>query len=122
MTTIILDSPAKLDRFCGWVRKLDLSRPWRVDVDPFRARRSLGANARLWALHTLAGDAVGCSAYEMHEDMLCKFFGYTEIKMPSGIIRQIPLERSSTKDTKKFREFMEKVEAFYISELGVWLE
>jgi hypothetical protein len=32
------------------------------------------------------------------------------------------LKRSSQRNKKEFAEFMEKVEAFYISELGVYLE
>lgn len=122
MTTIILDSPAKLDRFCAWVRNLDLTKPWRVDVDLFRAKRKISQNRRLWLLHTAAADHVGCTPEDMHEDMLCEFYGYTEVRMPSGDIKRKPLERSSDKNTKKFAEFMTKVELFYGSKLGVWLE
>ena len=86
------------------------------------AKRTLSQNARLWLLHTAAAKHVGCSPDDLHEDRLCAVFGYTDVKMPSGVIKQIPLRRSSELNKKEFREFMDQVEAFYISELGVFLE
>lgn len=127
MTTIILDSPAKLDRFCAWVRKLDLGKPWRVDVDLFRPKRSLVANARLWALHTLAAEHTGYSAEEMHEHALCRHFGYAEHEVKdlfTGeiVTKRIPNQRSSARDTKAFGAFMEATESWYIADFGVFLE
>lgn len=118
---LILDTEQKRDRAAKIVGQLPVHKPLKLTVEPFRARRSNTANARLWALHKLAADATGMSADEMHEIALCRFYGYEE-RTIGGIIRQIPNERSSAKDTKAFREFMEATEAFYITELGVFLE
>lgn len=106
----------------AFLKKLDLERPLEVIVRPFIAKRTLEQNARLWALHTKAAEFVGCSAEDMHEDMLCKFYGHSEIQMPSGDVKRIPLKRSSQRNKKEFAQFMEQVEAFYISELGVYLD
>jgi hypothetical protein len=94
---------------------------WQIQVAPWHPKRSDSQNRRLWLLHTKAGEVVGCSAEEMHEEMLCQIFGYSEVKI-GRMTRRIPLRRSSTRNTKEFAEFMEKVEAFYIAELGVWIE
>lgn len=99
---------------------LNVERPWLITVEPYHARRSTSQNARLWKLHSLASEVTGMSAEDLHEVMLCRFYGYEE-KTIGGIVRQIPLERSSTKDKKKFGDFMEATEAFYVSELGVFL-
>lgn len=120
--TLILDSEAKRQRAMQIISKLPLAKPLKLTVEPFRARRSTTANARLWALHTKAAEIVGCSPADMHEDMLCEHYGYTEVKLPSGAIKRIPMERSSTKDTAKFARFMEFCEDFYIRNLGVWLD
>lgn len=109
-------------RFIAYLSKLDLSQPWEAILRPFIGKRTNEQNARLWKLHTLAGDHVGCSAEDMHEDMLCHFYGYTEVKMPSGDVKRKPLKRSSTRNKREFGEFMEKVEAFYATELGVFLQ
>lgn len=106
----------------GFLQKLDFSTPMEVIVRPYVEKRTLEQNARLWLLHTKAAEYVGCSAEDMHEDMLCKVYGYTEVRMPSGDQKRIPLKRSSARNRKEFAAFMEQVEAFYISELGVWLD
>lgn len=106
----------------SFLQKLDIAQAIEIIVRPFIEKRSLEQNARLWKLHELAGEYVGCSADDMHEDMLCKFYGYTEVRMPSGDIKRKPLKRSSVRNKKEFSEFMERVEAFYISDLGVCLD
>lgn len=95
--------------------------PFQVEVGPLKEQRSLSQNARLWKLHTIAGEATGNTPEDMHEEMLCKFFGYTEKKMPTGWMKRIPLKRSSARDKSEFRKFLDDVENFYASELGVWL-
>jgi hypothetical protein len=57
----------------------------------------------------------------MHEEALCRHFGYTEHRMPTGWIKRVPLKRSSVREKKEFSEFMESTEAWYASEFGVWL-
>lgn len=94
--------------------------PFQVDVGPIREQRSVSANSRLWALHQLASQATGHTPDELHELMLCKFFGTKEIEV-GGIRRIVPLKRSSSREKLEFREFMDAVENFYASELGCWL-
>lgn len=118
---LILDTETKRDRAAKIVSQLPVAKPLKLTVEPFRARRSNTANARLWALHQRAAEHTGMSADEMHEIALCRFYGYEEKKV-GGIVRQIPLERSSAKDVKEFARFMEATESFYITELGVFLE
>lgn len=106
----------------SFLKKLDLGTTMEVIVRPFYEQRTNTQNARLWALHGKAAEFVGCSSDDMHEEMLCKFYGYSEVRMPSGYMKRIPLKRSSQRNRKEFAQLMEQVEAFYISELGVWLE
>lgn len=105
----------RLQQFLG-VRKL----PFQVDLGPIREQRSVPQNSRLWALHQLAASATGHTPDELHELMLCKFFGTKEIEV-GGIRREVPAKRSSTREKKEFREFLDNVENFYARELGVWL-
>jgi hypothetical protein len=118
---LILDTEPKRERAARIVSQLPIEKPLKLTVEPFRARRSNTANARLWALHQRAADHTGMSAEEMHEIALCRFYGYEEKKI-GGIVRQIPIERSSVKDSKAFAQFMEATEAWYITEFGVFLE
>lgn len=127
MTTIapqvmILDNETKRERALKVVSLIPLDRPLKVTIEPFIARRTNTQNARLWALHTKAAEHIGCSPADVHEDMLCEHYGYTEVKMPSGAIKRVPNERSKVQDTKAFGKFMEFCENFYICNFGIWLE
>lgn len=121
--TIILDRSERKEYALKVIGRLPVEdgEVWDVVIGRHIARRSGSQNARLWALHTLAARHVGCSPDDMHEEMLAQHFGYTEVRMPSGVIRRVPLKRSSDRNKKEFGEFMEYCESFYISELGVFL-
>lgn len=119
---IIIDAEPKRERAVKVLSLLPLEKPLKVTIEPFIARRSNVANARLWALHTKAAEHVGCSPADIHEDMLCEHYGYNEVKLPSGQIKRTPLKRSSVRDTREFAKFMEFCETFYITAFGIWLE
>lgn len=105
----------------SFMEKLDLAKPVEVIVRPYVEKRTLEQNDRLWALHRKAAEYTGHSAEEMHEFALMRYFGMKEIKV-GGMIRMVPLKRSSMRNRKEFADFMEATEAWYISEFGVWLD
>ena len=117
--TFILETPEQLARLLQFLAKREL--PFQCEVGPIREQRSVSANSRLWALHQMAAKETGYAPDELHELMLSKFFGTKEITI-GEITRTVPLKRSSTREKKEFREFMDNVEEFYASELGVWLD
>lgn len=120
--TILVDSPERAERACKVIGRLPLEDcAWEVEIKRHIKRRSNPQNSRLWKLHQLAGAHIGCGAEEMHEEMLCEHFGATEVKMPNGQIRRVPVKRSSMRDKAEFAAFMEFVESFYIAQLGVFL-
>ena len=116
----IVDSEGKRARAAGILAKLPIDgRIWDVSIKPYQSRRSVDANRRLWALHKLAADETGHSVDELHELCKAKF-------LPRVVVKVGKEERevcgASHKLTKKdFRDFMERVEAFYIETLGVFL-
>lgn len=118
----VLDTPQHRDNAARFVGKLPVEDgAMEMIVRPYTPQRTTSQNARLWLLHSKAAAVTGYSAEEMHELMLCRVFGTQEIEL-GGVTRTIPLKRSSARNKKEFREFMDQVEAFYISELGIWLE
>ena len=94
--------------------------PMQVDVGEPKEQRSLSQNSRLWALHQLASKETGYAPDELHELMLCKFFGTKTVQI-GGRSLEVPAKRSSARDKQAFREFLDIVENFYASEWGVWL-
>lgn len=69
----------------------------------------------------MAAKETGYTVEELHELALARHFGTKEIEV-GGFTRVVPLKRSSTREKKEFSEFLEATEAFYASELGLWLE
>ena len=116
--TYHIEDDLQRQRLVQFLGKREL--PFQVDVGEIREQRTLPQNSRLWALHQLASKETGYAPVELHELMLCKFFGVKEIEV-AGLRRNVPLKRSSTRDKAEFREFLDAVENFYASELGVWL-
>ena len=113
-----IEDELQRQRLSQWLVKQEP--PFQIEFGPIREQRSLSQNARLWALHQLASKETGYDPSELHELMLCRFFGTKEIEI-GGMKRNVPLKRSSTREKGEFREFLENVENFYASELGVWL-
>ena len=44
-----------------------------------------------------------------------------EVKMPSGVLKRVPMKRSSPRNVKEFKVYMEFCENFYICNFGIWL-
>jgi hypothetical protein len=116
--TFIIEEASQRERFKSFLDRREL--PFMVEIGPVREQRSISQNSRLWALHQLASKETGHGPDELHEIMLCKFFGTKEVDF-AGVRRIVPLKRSSTREKQEFREFLDNVENFYASELGVWL-
>lgn len=119
MKSFVIETPEQLARLLQFIAKHDL--PMQVEIGPVRQQRSVSANSRLWALHQMASRETGYTPDELHELMLKKFFGTKEIEV-KGERMTVPAKRSSTREKAEFREFMDNVENFYASELGVWLD
>jgi hypothetical protein len=118
----LLDTPAHRDNAARYIARLPVEDGvLELIVRPYIPRRSLTQNARLWALHAKAAGVTGYSAEEMHEFALMRYFGHREIEA-GGIVRVVPLKRSSMRDRREFAAFMEATEAWYIDAFGAWLE
>ena len=121
MSEIVIRDAVTKDRAMKIVKALGIERPWLMSVEPYHSKRTNEQNARLWLLHSKASEITGYAPQELHEIALCRFYGFEDIKL-GGVFRQVPLKRSSQRNKKEFGEFMEATEAWYISELGVWLD
>jgi hypothetical protein len=118
MRSFVIQTSDQRDRLKSFLDKREL--PMQVEVGEPREQRSVSQNSRLWALHSLAAKETGHTADELHELMLAKFFGTKQIEV-KGVTVSVPAKRSSTREKQEFREFLENVENFYASELGIWL-
>ena len=124
--TWIIENLEQMSRLAGYLPRL-IEYPLEISVKGYVPKRTVEQNARLWKLHTMASEITGYTPVEMHEEALCHHFGYvTEERMciltGSKETKRVPLKRSSQRDKKEFRAFMDSTEMWYANELGVWLE
>jgi len=118
MRTWVIEQPEQRERFAAFVARLPLDHPQEVTIKEFVPKRSSAQNARLWALYGEAAWYTGHSADEIHEFALMRFFGTKEIEV-AGMVRHVPLKRSSQRDKREFSEFLDSTEAWLATEFGV---
>lgn len=107
----------ELERAAAIIRGLNPARPWRITIVQHRERRSPEQNALLWAIYSEIGKETGNEAEDIHEAMKFRFLPPVQIEIGG---EYIPVPPSSRKlDTKEFSEFVERVQAFAASELGI---
>lgn len=122
--TFYVDTAGQQAALVRFVSKLEP--PFMAEVGPQRVQRTLSQNARLWALHTMAGEHLGYSAEEMHEHALCHHFGFTEKEAKDPftgeiVTKRIPNRRSSKLGKDEFRAFMDATETWYGTAFDCWL-
>ena len=121
----IVETTEQQARLCALIARQKVL-PLEVSVKDYVPRRSLKQNARLWKLHTMASDETGYTPEVMHDLCLCQHYGFSEREAKNPFTGEIemkktPLKRSSQRDKKEFRKFLDFVEDYYAENLGVWL-
>ena len=114
-----IDSTERRARALALLAKLPVEPAWELLVRNYDPKRSVDANKRLWALHQAAAQVTGYSVDEMHDYCKHRFLPHSTISV--GGVKQEVSGSSAKLSKKAFRDFMDQVEAFYISELGVFL-
>lgn len=119
MTEIIVRDETLRDRAIDLIGKLDLSKPWRITVERYRRKRTLGQNALLHRYFGIIARETGNSPEDIKE-------AYRDMFLPKVPVRIGDEERligqSTTKlDTKQMSELVDKVYHHAASELGILL-
>lgn len=119
MSRYVARGKEQLRDLANLVFGLSPDKPWRVEIVPHRAKRSPDQNARLWALYHEIAKGTGHSADEIHEAMKAKFLPPAQVTVKDEVLL---VPGSSRKlDVAEFIEFMEQVEAWAATNLGVCL-
>lgn len=118
--TFVLSSPVTVDRLASFLKAQVEQHPVSVRVERHRQRRSTTANARYWAIVQKVADFTGHDPDELHDAFKVRFLGTDEIQVGAETMT-VP-KPSRTLDTQGFRDFMERVEAWATTTLGVFLD
>lgn len=100
-------------------------RPLMVSIREFKARRTLEQNKRLHAILSDIAEQAWVDGRQYSADVWKEYFrqrflGTEEIALPGGKLIERGVS-TTTLDIHEFNEFMAKVEAHAVSELGVEL-
>ena len=110
-------SPRDLEQAVQIVQTLDPTRRWRIEITELRAKRSTSQNRLLWAVYTAIANATGHTPEEVHEAMKAMFLPPRVVQIAGKEVTIPPTTTES--DTREFSDYVERVQAFAQSQLGV---
>jgi len=119
---LVLRGEPQRESLIRWAQAVKLDKPIRVTIEAYRKGRSLSQLGLLWKRHGEIAEAVsdttGYSAEEVHELFKRMFLKPKIIEVEGRTFKHY-----STKELTagEMSEFMNKIEAFAISELGLIL-
>jgi len=118
--TIILDNEQKRDRASAWLAKIPVDEVMELSLKAYKPTRSQEQNRRYWLIVGKVSDHTGHDPADLHEMFKAKFLGAEEKELNGEKITTV---KSSAKlKVGEFRDYMERVEAWAVETLGVWLE
>lgn len=115
---VLRDEDSRL-RAIKHIEALSLEKPWQVDIKLYRKNRSSAQNRLYWMWLTIVGDDLGYTKKEMHKVFAKKFLPL-DVTVAMG---ETVNDTKSTTDlnTKEFTEYLEEIDIFSSSELGIVL-
>lgn len=100
------------------IDQLDRGIKWAVKIQPYKSKRTIDQNARLWKLYTALGNHIGLESEEVHQLMGYKFLRYQ--KAVNGKIEEFI--KSTTKlNTKEMGEYQDGIER-WAAEIGFYFD
>ena len=117
-TFIIRDQTIR-ERAVAFINGLDLGKPWQLVVTPFKRNRSLAQNNLYWGWVGIMAQETGNANDDIHEWLKQRFIAPSFVNI-NGETQEI--RRSTTKlNTREMSEYLDKVEMWANSELGILL-
>jgi len=118
---MIIHNDSDKDRAISHIKALNVDKPWSVDIKPYKKNRSLAQNSLLWLWMGFIAKELGYDEPDdIYEEMVAKFLPLIEYRGLDGEMKQKRRGTSKLK-TKEFTEFLEKVDRFSVSFLGIIL-
>lgn len=112
-------------RVASFLKMLDPTKAWRVEINEFKSRRTLQQNAYLWGVVyptviKAGGEMLaGWTSDDLHEYFLGEYHGWETIQ-GFGKKRLRPIKRSSRLTISDFMKFLEFIQR-RMAEHGVYI-
>ena len=113
-----LQSEIDREMVIGYIRRLDISKLFVVEVLQKNPHRTISQNSLYWLWLTCIEEETGNDRNDLHEIFKKKFLLPTEIE----IFGEKILKYTTTdKDTLQFKMYLDKIQAFASTELSITL-
>jgi hypothetical protein len=118
-SSLIVKGPSSRAEAIDAIRKLDLSRPWEVQITQYYERHSDAQRRRYRKLVEKIADYTGQSSSYIHEHCKIEFLGLEVVRVGGKVVER---PKSTTGLNKRqYMEFMEQVEMWAHSYFGIEL-
>lgn len=116
---MIIQNESDRARAINQITLLNAEKVWDVSIKPYKPNRSHAQNRIYWSWLQIIGDHLGYPKDELHVVLAAKFLGIVETRCIGEVITQ-PVSTSSL-NIKEFAEYLNRIELFANSELGIIL-
>ena len=106
------------DMTIAYIKRLELKKCYTIEVKQKRIRRSLSQNSLYWLFLTCIEVETGNNRNDLHEYFKMMFLPADYINIFG---QEIPVRTTTDKDTKQFKDYLDKIQIFASSELGIAL-
>lgn len=116
---IVIDDDKDLFRAITYLKNLNKDKKWTMEVKEYRKDRSGKQNKMMWMWLGLIGNELGYDKDDLHAFFKAKFLGMTTREVMGEVIAEP--HTSTTLNTKEFTEYLEQIDRFTSTELGISL-
>lgn len=118
---MIIRNETDKDRAIRHIKALNMDKPWQMECKPYKKNRSIAQNKLMWKWFKEIGDELGHDNTDVvYADMVEMFLLLIDYTGLDGKPKQ-RRQGTSKLTTKEFTEFLEKVDRFSVSFLGIIL-
>ena len=121
MPKYMIDNQTKAFSVASLISSLNLAKKWDVTIEPHKAKRSLPQNSLLWDWYTIIGNDIGYTKDEVHDLLREMFLPWEEIELKGVKRKRLTSTSSDEFKTKHMAAYMEQIDRFAASELGIIL-
>lgn len=107
------------DEAISAIQELNEDDSWDIRITKKRWKRSISQNNLYWLWLTCIEHETGNDRNNLHEFFKAKFLGFEEIQVLQYTVTRVI--STTSKDTKRFKEYLDKIQLFASIEIGIEL-
>jgi hypothetical protein len=106
------------DRIVGYIKRLDLSKSYSVEITERKVRRSISQNSLCWLWLTCIETETGNDRNDLHDFFKKKYIAPKEVDVFG--VKELKYTTTDL-STAQFKEYLDKIQVFASTELAITL-